>query len=343
MLRPDDLTTGSTDPVLTNIFDELVLGDEEKPGRILLKKKGSTGVKIQGGPRDRRDGEILGSALGGASGFIELTSTGFDGKVASQANLNSNFITISNDDEEVVKIDGINANLHVGASGNEGDIYVRDDKGRVTFRLWGKGANLYIGASGNEGDIYVRDEKGREVFHVNGRNANLRIGKEGNSGDIKVQNKDGDETIRLDGSSGDIILRNADCAEDFDILSVDRVTPGTVMVINDDGALQSSEKAYDKRVAGVISGAGGYKPGLVLDRRDDESNRLPVALMGKVFCKVDASFGEIEVGDLLTTSPIKGFAMKASDSSKAFGSVIGKALKSLQTGQDLIPILVALQ
>jgi len=45
----------------------------------------------------------------------------------------------------------------------------------------------------------------------------------------------------------------------------------------------------------------------------------------------------------LTTSPTVGHAMKARDQSRAFGCVIGKALRSLETGQGLIPILVALQ
>jgi len=65
--------------------------------------------------------------------------------------------------------------------------------------------------------------------------------------------------------------------------------------------------------------------------------------MGKVFCKVDAQFGAIEVGDMLTTSSTSGHAMKASDQIKAFGSVIGKALKPFKKGQGLIPILIALQ
>ena len=65
--------------------------------------------------------------------------------------------------------------------------------------------------------------------------------------------------------------------------------------------------------------------------------------MGKVFCKVDAQFGAIEVGDLLTTSPTPGHAMKTSDPFQAFGAVIGKALRPLIEGQGLIPILIALQ
>ena len=143
--------------------------------------------------------------------------------------------------------------------------------------------------------------------------------------------------------SEDIVMANADCAEDFDVSGADKVEPGTVMVLGNEGALSESQQAYDKRVAGVISGAGDYKPGIVLDKQRTQGNRQPIALMGKVFCKVDAQFGAIGVGDLLTTSPTPGHAMKTTDPLKAFGAVIGKALRPLPAGQGLIPILIALQ
>jgi hypothetical protein len=142
---------------------------------------------------------------------------------------------------------------------------------------------------------------------------------------------------------GDIVLTNADCAEDFDIFGPDPVEPGTVMVLGSEGSLSASHRAYDKRVAGVISGAGDYRPGIVLDQRETKNNRQPIALLGKVFCKVDAQFGAIEIGDLLTTSPTPGHAMKTSNPFEAFGAVIGKALKPLSSGQGLIPILITLQ
>jgi hypothetical protein len=141
----------------------------------------------------------------------------------------------------------------------------------------------------------------------------------------------------------DIVLANADCAEDFDIAGLEKVEPGTVMVLDSEGALRPSEQAYDKRVAGVISGAGNYKPGIVLDKQESSRNRMPIALMGKVYCKVDASYGAIEVGDLLTTSSTPGHAMRTDNPLKAFGAVIGKALRPLDEGQGLIPILIALQ
>jgi hypothetical protein len=143
--------------------------------------------------------------------------------------------------------------------------------------------------------------------------------------------------------TGDIRLTNADCAEDFNIGLGVSAEPGTVMVLGEDGALFPSQLAYDKRVAGVVSGAGGYKPSIVLDKQQSDRTRQPIALLGKAFCKVDAQYGAIEVGDLLTTAPTRGHAMKVDDPLKAFGTVIGKALRPLAEGQGLIPILIALQ
>jgi hypothetical protein len=81
--------------------------------------------------------------------------------------------------------------------------------------------------------------------------------------------------------NGDVILSGADCAEEFDTAEATETKPGTVMVLNQDGRLHHCQRAYDKRVAGVISGAGDYRPGLILDRQHSRDNRLPVALVGK--------------------------------------------------------------
>jgi hypothetical protein len=142
---------------------------------------------------------------------------------------------------------------------------------------------------------------------------------------------------------GDIFLPGADCAEQFDFVDAARVEAGDVVVIDRDGALQQSQTAYDKKVAGVVSGAGAFRTGIILDQQQSRSNRLPVALVGKVYCKVDAEYGAVEVGDLLTTSATPGHAMKANDPMKAFGTVIGKALADLPSGKGLVPMLVCLQ
>jgi hypothetical protein len=152
----------------------------------------------------------------------------------------------------------------------------------------------------------------------------------------RVEVLGGDVVLR----GGDLILGNADCAEDFDIADPEGCEPGTVMVMAGGGALRACGSAYDRTVAGVISGAGGYKPGVILDRPAPAANRSPIALVGKVYCKVD---GPVGVGDLLTTSPRRGHAMRADDPTRAFGAVLGKALGSLDGGQGLVPMLVALQ
>jgi hypothetical protein len=149
--------------------------------------------------------------------------------------------------------------------------------------------------------------------------------------------------IDVTGEGSDIRLTNGDCAEDFDIGGACKAEPGSVMIVTDDGSLSPCHREYDKRVAGVISGAGDYKPGIILDAHRTSRDRQPVALMGKVFCKVDAQFGAIAVGDLLTTSPTPGHAMAVSEPARALGTVIGKALRALPSGQGLLPILVALQ
>jgi hypothetical protein len=144
--------------------------------------------------------------------------------------------------------------------------------------------------------------------------------------------------------TGDVkLIGGNDVAENFSVINTDSVSPGCVMTFKEDGSIESCNKSYDKKVVGVISGAGDYKPGLVLGKIETEEGRMPIALMGKVFCWVDADFGSVEVGDLLTTSATSGHAMKAEDPFKAFGAVIGKALKPLIKGKGLIPILVALQ
>lgn len=138
-------------------------------------------------------------------------------------------------------------------------------------------------------------------------------------------------------------IRLADLAEDFDISAIEKVEPGSVVVLDDEGSVQQSRAAYDHKVAGVVAGAGNFRSAITLDRHESQNTRIAIALMGKVYCKVDAQYSAIGVGDLLTTSVTPGHAMKALDPLKAFGSVIGKALRPLSAGQGTIPILIALQ
>jgi hypothetical protein len=143
-------------------------------------------------------------------------------------------------------------------------------------------------------------------------------------------------------ADGDIRLLGADCAEFFEAEDASALEAGTVLVIGEEGVLRPSQEEYDKRVVGVVSGAGGTRPAIVLNN-DAEEVGVPVALTGKVHCKVDAEPSPVEVGDLLTTSSTPGHAMKAVDGARYFGSVLGKALAPLAEGRGLVPVLVTLQ
>lgn len=204
--------------------------------------------------------------------------------------------------------------------------------------------SLLIGDKELAGGIAIAGKSGATVLRLNGATASVTVGGEGNAGEIIVKNANDQERIRLDGTTGDIKLLGADCAEDFDVIeAIAAAEPGTVLVIGEDSALRVSSEAYDRRVAGVVSGAGDYQPGIVLGRNNTQAQRKAIALVGKVFCKVDASYAPIGIGDLLTTSDTPGHAMKAVNQRSSFGAVIGKALRPLVRGQGLIPILVALQ
>lgn len=154
---------------------------------------------------------------------------------------------------------------------------------------------------------------------------------------------DGDVTVNGNITSNDLLLAGGDCAEQFDSAAAEALEPGTVVVIGNDGALRACRESYDRKVAGVVSGAGQFRPAIVMDGRPSGASQALVAMIGKVYCKVDATVSSIETGDLLTAASTPGHAMKASDPTRAFGAVIGKALGGLESGRGLIPILVALQ
>ncbi len=147
------------------------------------------------------------------------------------------------------------------------------------------------------------------------------------------------------------ITGGADFAEHFDVNSENKaatvkIEAGMVVTIDpaQPGTLALSARAYDRRVAGVISGAGGVNPGMVMSQTGTLADgKQPVALSGRVYVWVDASQGAVVPGDMLTTSVTPGHAMKAKDASKAQGAILGKAMTGLKEGKGLVLVLVTLQ
>jgi hypothetical protein len=141
-----------------------------------------------------------------------------------------------------------------------------------------------------------------------------------------------------------IINGGCDLAEPFEI-STERVAPGSVLVIDEahPGRLKLSTQPYDKRVAGVVSGANGVHPGISLRQAGVNEGGENVALSGRVYVLADADQAPIEPGDLLTTSATPGYAMKATDPARTQGAVLGKAMSGLKAGKGTVLMLVTLQ
>jgi len=140
------------------------------------------------------------------------------------------------------------------------------------------------------------------------------------------------------------IRGGADLAEPF-AMSHSGVEPGSVVVIDEEnpGKLKASTRAYDKKVAGIVSGANGIRPGISMIQEDKLEAGENVALSGRVYVKADTTAGPIEPGDLLTTSSTAGRAMRAADHDKAQGAIIGKAMTPLKDGDGMVLVLVTLQ
>lgn len=150
----------------------------------------------------------------------------------------------------------------------------------------------------------------------------------------------------LSRDTGEIVIElgeGLDYAEGFDVSAETEIVPGTVLVIDPDnpGRLTASDTAYDRKVAGIVSGALGMGSAV---RVGPDQFDYDVALAGRVYCYVDATEAGVEPGDLLTTSATPGYAMKVTDYVRAQGAILGKAMQRLEKGQKgLILVLVTLQ
>ncbi|MEA2490291.1 MAG: hypothetical protein QOH21_2083 [Acidobacteriota bacterium] len=121
--------------------------------------------------------------------------------------------------------------------------------------------------------------------------------------------------------------------------------PGTVVVLNPDKANQvmPSSRPYDTMVAGVVSA----QPGVVLGVSDAAKEQI--ATMGRVKVRVDATAGAIRIGDILVTGSKPGTAMKSQPVNVSGiamhrpGTVVGKALENLPSGEGEILVLLSLQ
>ena len=128
--------------------------------------------------------------------------------------------------------------------------------------------------------------------------------------------------------------------EMFEVDDIDYISPGDILAVSAQGGgrLSRSSGAYMRSVIGIVSG----NPTLVVDNTGASRKAYPVALAGKVLCKVDARNRPIRPGDLIVTSETPGCGMAGEmDSLAKIGTVIGKALDGLSDGLGAIPVFVA--
>lgn len=127
--------------------------------------------------------------------------------------------------------------------------------------------------------------------------------------------------------------------------SSSKLAPATVVVLDktQPNHVSPSLRSYDTSVAGVVSA----QPGISLG--EEGPSKSLIATTGRVLVRVDASRQPIAIGDLLVTSDKPGVAMKSIPvelqgiAMHRPGTVVGKALESLDSGEGQILVLLSLQ
>jgi hypothetical protein len=117
--------------------------------------------------------------------------------------------------------------------------------------------------------------------------------------------------------------------------------PGDVLAVRPDGRLARSDHARQASVMGVRSTKPGFVGGASVDGSVSDGH-LHLAVVGIVPVKASAENGQVRAGDRLVSASLPGYAMRA-DEHPEVGTVIGKALESLNKGTGTIQMLVMLQ
>jgi len=262
-------------------------------------------------------------------------------------------------DSEVLTVRGQSGNWNMGVKNARNDFFIGTGASDFsTFRIEENG-DVWIGTDRTgtpDAKLVVKNDGVGASFRVEDSSASpdttpflinsngyVGVRKANPQAPLDVNGTTRTEVLEITGAKG------ADLAEHFSVHSRDssaQPEPGMLVCIDGSrpGDLVVSQQAYDRCVAGVISGAGNLHHGMLLGRRpESDQSANPVALSGRVYCWADASETPIQPGDMLTTSSTPGHAMKATDRQQSYGAVIGKAMSPLEEGKGLVLVLVGLQ
>jgi hypothetical protein len=307
-------------------------------GKLTVAGPGGTATFSDTGFLFGNDIAISGQASSGFGVGVSALASGAGGNAVNAQASGSDGVGVYTEASNGSNARGITARSTTGLAG------YFDGAVRVQYSSPFDKPQLQITEPANNGFARLRMHTGNRAFWdlavgtgVNATNT-MRFYNSTN-GDVMTLSETGNLFVRVLTITG-----GADIAEPFQMSQAD-LPKGAVVVIDEDNAghLKLSTMAYDRQVAGVISGAGGVNPGLSLSQQGVMEGSQHVALTGRVFVQADASHGAIRPGDLLTTSETPGHAMRVSDPARAHGTVLGKAMTGLKEGTGLVLVLVALQ
>jgi hypothetical protein len=250
----------------------------------------------------------------------------------------ANIIFRNSANTERVRITGA-GNVGIGTTSPASKLHVQYASGQAGISSRGPSGDTWLPFS--DGNAYI--SAANIIFRNNANVERMRIT---GAGDVGIGTSSPAAKLHVEGTARVKVLEitGADLAEKFP--TTETLEPGIVVEIDPDnpGHLRKARGAYNKRVAGVVSGANGLSKGIILGNLEGSENHTPIAISGRVWVYADATHEAIEPGDLLTTSDTPGHAMKASDPSRAHGTILGKAMTRLEKGKTgFVLVLVNLQ
>lgn len=192
------------------------------------------------------------------------------------------------------------------------------------FIVLGETSSTNLSIDNNE--IMARDDGQLSPLHLNADGGDVYIGYfSGGTSRVVVP------VVEITG---------ADVAERFPTSG--RVEPGDVVEIDRDrpGELRLATGAYNRRVAGVVSGANDLPAGAILGNLPGSKEAPAIAMAGRVWVRC---VGGVSPGDLLTTSDTPGHAMAVGDHDRAQGAIIGKAMTARDETTGMALMLISLQ